>query len=92
MYLKEKLCSQKNLRGSGCDSVGRAFSSNYGGPWFESSHRQKFTLNVYCQLYGKDENKEIEAEMGPILKKTEGEGSLYLLFILFGFSCFAYVE
>ena len=70
MYLKEKLCSQKNLRGSGCGSVGRAFSSNYGGPWFESSHRQKFTLNVYCQLYGKDENKEIEAEMGPILKKN----------------------
>ena len=30
----------------------------------------KFTLNVYCQLYGKDENKEIEAEMGPILKKN----------------------
>ena len=34
--------------GSGCGSVGRAVASNTRGPWFESSHRQKFIyiLNI----------------------------------------------
>ena len=47
--------------GSGCCSVGRAVASDYWGPQFESSHWQKFILNVYCQLNWKDENKEKEA-------------------------------
>ena len=50
--------------GSGCGSVGRAVASNSRGKLFESSHRQKFILNVYCQLYWKDENKEKEAWNG----------------------------
>ena len=40
-----------NLWGSGGGSVGRAVASNSRGPRFESSHRQKFILNIYCQLY-----------------------------------------
>ena len=36
--------------GQGCGSVGRVVASDYRGPWFESSHQQKFILNVYCQL------------------------------------------
>ena len=39
------------------------------GPRFESSHWQKIKLNVYCQLFWKDENKEKEAGKGPF-KKT----------------------
>ena len=56
--------------GSGCGSVGRAVASNARGPRFESSHRQKFIFNIYCQLYWKDENKEKEAGTGPFFKKT----------------------
>ena len=37
--------------GCGCDSVGRAVASNSRGPRLESSHRQKFVLNIYYQLY-----------------------------------------
>ena len=37
--------------GSGCGSVGRAVASDTRGPRFESSHRQKFISNIYCQLY-----------------------------------------
>ena len=51
--------------GSGCGSVGRAVASDYRGLLFESSHLQKFTLNIYCQLYYKDKNKEKEAWNGP---------------------------
>ena len=29
-------------KGSGCVSVGRAVASDIRGPWFKSSHRQKF--------------------------------------------------
>ena len=47
--------------GSGCGSVCRAVASDSRGPQFESSHWQKFILNIYCQLYWKDENKEKEA-------------------------------
>ena len=49
-------------RGSGCGSVGRVVATNSKGPQFESSHRQKYILNIYGQLYRKDENKEKEAE------------------------------
>ena len=52
---------------SGCGSVGRAVASNSRGLRFESSHQQKIILNVYCQLYRKDENKEKEALIGPFL-------------------------
>ena len=37
--------------GSGCGSVGTAFASDSRDPWFESSHRQKIILNIYCQQY-----------------------------------------
>ena len=51
---------------------GRAVASNCRDPHFESSHRQKFILNiVYCQLYWKDENKEKEAENDRFLKMNE---------------------
>ena len=39
------------MMGSGGGSVGRVVASNSRGPRFESSHRQKFILNIYCQLY-----------------------------------------
>ena len=51
--------------GSGCSSVGIAVASDARGPRFESRHRQKLILNVYCQLYWKDENKEKEAAICP---------------------------
>ena len=51
--------------GGGGGSVGRAVASNLRGLWFESSHWQKFILNIYCQLYWKDQNKEKEAGNGP---------------------------
>ena len=54
------------LKGSGGSSVGRAIALNSRGPQFESSHRQKFILNIYCQLYWKDENKEKEAGNVPL--------------------------
>ena len=54
--------------GSGCGSVGRAVASNSRGPLFVSSHRQKYILNINCQLYWKDENKEKEAGNGPFKK------------------------
>ena len=50
-------------------SVGKAVASNSRGPRFESHHQQKCILNVYCQLYWKEENKEKEAGNGPFLKK-----------------------
>ena len=46
-----------------CYSVGRAVASDSRGPRFESSHRQKIILNIYCQLYWKDENKEKSARI-----------------------------
>ena len=57
--------------GSGGGSIGRAVASNSRGPQFESSHRQKFLLNIYCKLYWKDENKEKEAGNGPFFKKKK---------------------
>ena len=58
-------------RGSGCGSVARVVASDSRGPWFESSHRQKIILNIYCQLYWKDENKEKRGREWLIfLKKT----------------------
>ena len=53
---------------SGGGSVGIAVASDSRGLRFESIHRQKFTLNIYCQLYWKDENKEKEAVNGQMLK------------------------
>ena len=37
--------------GSGCGSVGSAVASDSRGLQFESSHRRKFILNIYCQLF-----------------------------------------
>ena len=51
---------------SGGGSVGRAVASNSGGPRFDISHQQIFILNIYCQLYWKDEHKEREAGNGPL--------------------------
>ena len=56
-----------NLRcGSCCGSVGRVVDSNSRCPRFKSSHRQKFILNIYCQLYWKDKNKEKRGRSWPI--------------------------
>ena len=60
--LRHKL---NNQMGSGGGSVVRAVTSNSRGQRFEDGHRQKFILNIYCQLYWKDENKEKEAGNGP---------------------------
>ena len=58
--------------GSGCGSVGRAVASDTRGPWFESSHRQKFIYRtfVYCQLcIEKTKNKKNRPGMVHFLKK-----------------------
>ena len=57
--------------GSGCGSVGRVVASKSRGPQFEYSHWQTFILNIYCQQYWKDKNKEKEAENGPFFKKKK---------------------
>ena len=44
--------------GSGGGSFGRVVSSDSRGPQFESSHRQKFIMNIYCQLYWKTKIKK----------------------------------
>ena len=56
--------------GSGCGAVGRAVASDTRGPRFESSHWQ-LLLNIYLLLTvcRKDENKEKEAENGPVFLK-----------------------
>ena len=51
--------------GSDCGSFGRAVASY-------SSHQQKLILNIYSQLYWKDENKEKEAGNGPFKKLLQG--------------------
>jgi len=56
--------------GSGSASVGKVVASDSRGPQFESSHRQKFIMNIDCQLYWKDENKEKESENGPSFFKN----------------------
>ena len=59
------------LSGSGCGSVGRAVASDSRGLQFESTHRQKFILNIYCQLFWKDENNEKEAGNDPFSIKNK---------------------
>ena len=46
---------ESELYGSGCGSVGRAVASDTRGPQFDSSHAQKYVVNVYYQLRCKDE-------------------------------------
>ena len=62
---------KKEMKGSGCGSVGRGVASKSKGMQFESSHQQKIILNIYCQLYRKDENREKEAGNGPFLKRKK---------------------
>ena len=68
-YIIKQVVYNNVIQGSGCGSVGKAVASNSRGPWFESSHWQKFIMNIYSKLNWKDENKEKEAENGPFLKK-----------------------
>ena len=56
--------------GSGCGSVGRVVASDSRDPPFESSHPQIFILNINCQLYWKEENKEKEGGDCPFLIKV----------------------
>ena len=49
--VNEKMFDNKFKWGSGCGSVGRVVASDSRGPQFESSHRRKFILNIYCQLH-----------------------------------------
>ena len=67
----------------GCSSVGRVVASNSRGLQFKSSHQQKIILNIYCQLYGKDENKEKEAGNGPYLKTISSHIMLIIISIYF---------
>ena len=55
--------------GNACGSVGRAVASNFRGLQFKSRHWQKFILNVYCQLYWKDEGKGKGDRDSQFLKK-----------------------
>ena len=55
MRIQKYFCTKKEICvGSGGGSV----VSDFRGLQFESSHRQKIILNIYCQLYWNDENKE----------------------------------
>ena len=54
--------------GSDSGSVGRSVTSDSRGLRFKFSHWQKIILNIYCQLYWKEENKENEAGNGPFKK------------------------
>ena len=59
--IEQKLGNAKmycSYLGSGCGSVGRAVTSNSRGQRFESSHRQKFIMNIYCQLNKKTKIKK----------------------------------
>ena len=60
--------------GSGGGSVGRAVDSDSRSSRFVSSQQQKFLLNIYCQLFWKDENKEKVAGNCPFLKKKVWKG------------------
>ena len=47
-----KVCHlNKSAEGSGRGSNGKAVVSNSRGPRYESSHRQKSTLNILGELY-----------------------------------------
>ena len=71
LFFKQKLSTKNRLiLGSGCGSVGRAVASNSGGPWFESSHQQKFILNIYCQLKKTTKIKKKRPGMAHFLKKS----------------------
>ena len=51
-FKKEETFKLKQMEFNGqclCGSVGRAVASDNRGLWFESSHRQKFILNI-CVL------------------------------------------
>ena len=63
--LLDQCCSKCPNIGSGGGWVGSAVASKSRGLRFESSHQQKLILNIYCQPYWKDENKEKEAGNGP---------------------------
>ena len=71
MHFADTRDQTRGILGSGCGSDGRAVASNSRGLRFESIHCQKFILNINCQLYWKDKNKEKEAWNGPFLKKLE---------------------
>ena len=57
------------LMGSGCGSVGTEVASNARGPWSESSHWQKFILNIYC--IEKTKIKKKRPEIGHLLKRKK---------------------
>ena len=59
--------------GSGCAPVGREVASDSRSLRFESCLWQKFILNIYSQLYWKDENKEKEKGNRPFLNKCFNE-------------------
>ena len=69
---------QTSNQGSGCGSVDRAVTCSSRGPRFESNHQQKFILNIYCQLYRKDENEEKEAGNGSFKKQTSSPPTTYV--------------
>ena len=66
-------CENKVQRmGSGCDSVGRAVTSDTRDSRFESRHRYNFIYQIIYQLFSrKNENKENEAKNCPSLKKEQ---------------------
>ena len=47
IFLGLTLTQQLSALGSGCGSIGRAAASDSRGPHFESSHRQKFVMNIF---------------------------------------------
>ena len=67
-------CTKSNKHSeTGCGSVGKVVASNCRGPRFKSYHQQKFILNIYCQLYWKDENKVKETGNGPFFESKHSK-------------------
>ena len=71
-YLFHNCVSWQRSASGGCGSVSRAVASNSRGPWFESSHWQKFTIN---RIEKTKINKK-EARNGPFLKKVWKQNKL----------------
>ena len=67
--VKQHPLNNSSSLGSGCGATGRAVSSVYGDLQFEYCHWQFNLLSTVTKLYRTNENKEKEAENGPIKKQ-----------------------
>ena len=69
-----KVLQTIQLKGSGCDSVGRAVAFDTRGPQFESSHRQTLYYLYTVNCIEKTKIKKKEVGNRPFLKKFPAKG------------------